>query len=202
MSSALSVLKKYPTCDGSREWAKGRSIRAAWTQCERADWMIFAISRLDIDTAMPLAVCIECIESYSAFLDGHADSQWLWTILIGLASPRLRRLEGNIDRWNQDIVAWRAGVLQSRTLVFSNRKGRIWRVTMPLLRLIDAVRSAGGSRTEYTLAVQDALFAAKWYYERFPATPNRLSVADIIRLYVTATDIEAACSRKPRTTRV
>jgi hypothetical protein len=44
MSLAL-VLMKHGACEEALDWAEGRDYVAAWSECERADWMLWIAAK-------------------------------------------------------------------------------------------------------------------------------------------------------------
>ena len=60
MSDFVVSLRKLGACSEAVEWAKGYpTLQAAWDACERADWMLWLVARVDgeIRPVTRLAMC-------------------------------------------------------------------------------------------------------------------------------------------------
>ena len=41
------LLARLQACPEAREWAKGKTLREAWASCQRADWMLWLVGRME-----------------------------------------------------------------------------------------------------------------------------------------------------------
>jgi hypothetical protein len=53
-------LRRIGACVEAREWAKGKTAREAWEQCDRADWLLWWVAAENGEAARPKLVRCAC----------------------------------------------------------------------------------------------------------------------------------------------
>ena len=64
-------------CDDGAVWAEGKSARIAWETCQRADWMLWALSRIGYDDNKTLRLFACACVRHTPLANGHT----VWDLL-------------------------------------------------------------------------------------------------------------------------
>ena len=54
------LLTKLGACAEARHAADGKSLREAWTTCERGDWLLWLAAKIDIDRKIIVRAACDC----------------------------------------------------------------------------------------------------------------------------------------------
>lgn len=65
-------LKKLAACNDAIEWAGDRDARAAWNECERADWMLWLAQRV-LDLKLVMRAACACARTALQFVPAGED---------------------------------------------------------------------------------------------------------------------------------
>ena len=86
-------LRRLKVCPEGYEWAKDKTLKEAWSTCERGDWMLWYAAKLDVDRRLLVKAACACarlslklvpdgeerpriaIETAEAWTDGKASIQ-------------------------------------------------------------------------------------------------------------------------------
>ena len=81
-----ALLKKLGACDDAIEWAKSvKSLSEAWSKCDRADWMTWALNNISFrdDKKIRLFACA-CVRETPL-----ADGRKVWDLLTDERSRKV-----------------------------------------------------------------------------------------------------------------
>jgi hypothetical protein len=73
MKTAAEVMSKYWPCDEAVEWMADRTLQAAWGQCPRGDWLLWAADHLGVDRSLLVLAACDCAETALKFV--HAGDE-------------------------------------------------------------------------------------------------------------------------------
>jgi hypothetical protein len=57
------LLRVSMACEEARKWARGKTLRQAWAQCPRADWMLWLAGRVGVDRRQLVLAACACAET-------------------------------------------------------------------------------------------------------------------------------------------
>jgi hypothetical protein len=68
-----ALLADLDACFEAREWAKGKNLRVVWQTCDRADWLLWLVGRMEGIEGWPdrkaiVAVACDCAELALSFV--------------------------------------------------------------------------------------------------------------------------------------
>ena len=55
-----ALLTRLGACHEAREWAAGKTLKQAWNECHRGDWLLWLAGRLDIDRKVLVRAACAC----------------------------------------------------------------------------------------------------------------------------------------------
>ena len=56
------ILKEHDACHDAVEWIGSKGLKTAWNKCERGDWMLWALGKLDLDRKTLVRIVCDCAE--------------------------------------------------------------------------------------------------------------------------------------------
>ena len=68
MRTAAEVMSKFQPCSEAVEWMADRTLQAAWKQCPRGDWLLWAAGRLGVDRKLLILAACDCAETALEFV--------------------------------------------------------------------------------------------------------------------------------------
>lgn len=72
MSELKQQLITMSACNEAVEWVGDRTLKEAWSECERGDWMIWLAGKLGIDRKLLVLAACDCAEQALKFVqDGE-----------------------------------------------------------------------------------------------------------------------------------
>lgn len=57
---AEEVLKRMGACTAGRVWARGKTLRQAWKECTRGDWLLWLAARVGVDQQLLVIAACDC----------------------------------------------------------------------------------------------------------------------------------------------
>ena len=57
------LLSQLGACSEAREWAVNRTLKQAWAECERGDWMLWLAARVGVDRRAIVCAACDCAET-------------------------------------------------------------------------------------------------------------------------------------------
>jgi hypothetical protein len=66
-------LRDLDACSEAVTWVKGKTSNAAWKRCERADWMLWLLARVDVDRKIIVCIVCDCAEMALQYVPAGED---------------------------------------------------------------------------------------------------------------------------------
>ena len=123
-----ALLVKFGACNEAVQWAEGKTLEEAWNTCDRADWMLWLVAKIDVTYSprLRLAACacartalkyvpegedrlrltIECAERFAR---GEATQEELSVARTAAGASRTAWAAG-VAAWAAEGASWAAGV--------------------------------------------------------------------------------------------
>lgn len=118
------LLAPYAPCDDARAWLGTRDPETAWHECQRGDWMLWALSRIGLPRPLLVLAACDCAETALE----HTDDSDVWMVSLLDAAYAAAVYAANAANAAN---AYRASLARSADLV----RARVpWTVVAALIR--------------------------------------------------------------------
>lgn len=122
----MKLLNELNACRGAKQWASGKTLSQAWSECHRADWMLWLLGRSSINKKIIATIAVEfaetcvhnakdypavaeCITTVKKYLSGQATQEELAAARsAALAAAEVAEVAGVAASAAEAAEAWSA----------------------------------------------------------------------------------------------